>query len=279
MVLKESAHPPQYWYDGQLCFADTLTLPLTDPAWCYGATVFTTLRVYGHSLRHPWTAWAAHQARIASSLESFAWTTPDWDNLRQGAEVLAQTYPVLRITCFPDGRELISGRSLPPRLGELQALGGVAWLADAAIYSRSLPTHKTGNYLGCWLAMQAARRAGAQEAILINRDNHWLETSTGNLWGWADGCWWTPPLAAGILPGVLRARLMSGIRAQGGSVVTQPWTPEQVPHFNCLAYSNSVVEVVPIRAVLRNARAVDYNPDYEKIQQLKAAWQLADPET
>ena len=45
--------------------------------------------------------------------------------------------------------------------------------------------HKTGNYLACWLAKNAgAKKVGAQEAILTSDQGEWLETSTGNLWGW-----------------------------------------------------------------------------------------------
>ncbi|NER83229.1 MAG: 4-amino-4-deoxychorismate lyase [Leptolyngbya sp. SIO1D8] len=197
-----------YWYDGKLCSETTLSLPLIDPGWLYGATVFTTLRIYEQTLDHPWTAWPAHIERLARSLQAFTWQMPDWQKIQQGATQLAQQYPVLRVTIFPDGRGLILGRSLPENLEVLQSTGAIAWVADSLNYSRPLPGHKTGNYLGCWLAMQAAKRAGAQEAILINAQQQWLETSTGNLWAWGEGAWWTPPLEVGILPGVLRSRLL-----------------------------------------------------------------------
>ena len=263
---------PTYWYDGNLMSGDTLSLPLQDPGWLYGATVFTTLRIYENRLDHPWTAWPEHVQRTQRSLQAFAWPSPDWGHVEEGAQTLAQMYPILRITVFPDGRGLITGRSLPPQLGRLQAEGAVLWVADSSIYSRPFPDHKTGNYLGCWLARQAAKQAGAQEAILINHQHHWLETSTGNLWGWAQGQWWTPPLAAGILPGVLRSRLLEGLQAQGNTVRTDPWSPQQVVQFTDLAYSNSVLEVVPIREVLQGSTAVNYNPDHDKIQQLSYAW-------
>ena len=149
------------------------------------------------------------------------------------------------------------------------------WEADTPDYCRPLPGHKTGNYLGCWLALQAASRAGAQEAILIDAQGCWLETSTGNLWGWADERWWTPPLDTGILPGVLRSRLLQGLKSQGHTVQTTAWTPDQVNGFTFLAYTNSVFEVVPIHTVLRGQAPVDYNPDHEKLQQLQRAWQSA----
>ena len=264
--------PPTYWYDGQLMSGNTLSLPLQDPGWLYGATVFTTLRVYANRLDHPWTAWQAHIQRTARSLRAFAWPLPDWEQIGQGARTLAQTYPVLRVTVFPDGRPLITGRSLPHYLPRLQSEGALLWVADSADYSRPFPGHKTGNYLGCWLALQAAKQAGAQEAILINHEQHWLETSTGNLWGWAEGQWWTPPLATGILPGVMRSRLVEGLQLQGHTVRTDSWGPQCIAQFTDLAYTNSILEVIPVQGVLQGSASVNYNPDYGKIQQLNNAW-------
>ncbi|MEL6398947.1 MAG: aminotransferase class IV [Cyanobacteria bacterium J06626_4] len=271
-----SVTPPSanaYWYAGQFVSGDTLTLSRQDPGLLYGATVFTTLRVYDYHLDHPWTVWAAHQARLTRSLQAFHWVEPDWEQVRQGAETLASYFPVLRVTIFPDGRELILGRSLPPDLALKQTQGVTVWVADAEEYGRSLVAHKTGNYLGSWLALQTAQRMAAQEAVLVNDQGHWLETSTGNLWGWAADQWWTPPLTAGILPGVMRSRLLQGLQQQQQTVLTAAWTPQQVNQFSFLAYTNSVVEVVPIRAVLQEASSVNYNPDYGKVKQLTRAWQ------
>lgn len=265
----------RYWYDGQLIEGDTLTVPCQEPGLLFGATVFTTLRVYDQQLTHPWTAWAAHMARIQRSLQVFHWAAPDWQRVRQGAAQLAPQYPVLRVTVFPDGREWVLGRSLPPHLATVQTTGITAWVADSPDYSRPLPGHKTGNYLGCWLSLQAAQRATAQAAILIDEQGHWLETSTGNLWGWAAGQWWTPPLGAGILPGVLRSRLINGLKAQHQTVQTVPWTRERVAQFTYLAYTNSVYEVVPIHTVLQGTASVNYNPDHGKTMQLTQAWQTA----
>ena len=262
-----------YWYAGQLMTGDMLTLSLQDPGLLYGATVFTTLRVYDQAIDHCWTAWSAHQARLTRSLQAFHWVEPDWAQVRQGAMILAQHFPVLRVTVFPDGREWIVGRSLPPDLALKQTQGVPVWVADGEEYGRTLAAHKTGNYLGSWLALQAAQRAAAQEAVLVDDQGHWLETSTGNLWGWADDQWWTPPLTAGILPGVMRSRLLQGLQRQQQTVLTAAWTPQRVSQFSFLAYTNSVVEVVPIQTVLQGTSSVNYNPDYGKVKQLTLAWQ------
>ena len=255
-----------FWYDGQLIQGDSLELNIFDPGLLYGATVFTTLRVY-ESLKHRLTHWQAHCDRLAFSLQTFGWQLPDWEQVQQGAEALLPHYRVLRIVVFADGREWIVGRFLPKDLEERQQ-GVTAWLAEDS-FKRSLTTHKTGNYLGAWLAQQQAQRFGAQEAILTDAEGNWLETSTGNLWGWQDNCWWTPPLEAGILPGVVRAQLLQWFSQRQIPVKQAPWSRELVKRMEAIAYTNSVVEVIPFHTVIaQQSRSI--NPSHPALDQLRA---------
>jgi 4-amino-4-deoxychorismate lyase len=262
-----------FWYDGQLIHGNTLKLAIDNPGLLYGATVFTTLRVYRQSLNHPLTHWQNHERRLTSSLQAFGWQLPDWQRLRNGAEQLSQHYPVLRITIFPDGREWIVGRFLPSDLAQRQQQGITAWLADAPQYQRSLPIHKTGNYLCTWLAGQAARQVGAAEAILIDATGNWLETSTGNLWGWQADCWWTPPIEAGILPGVVRSQLMDWLKLQDYPVREATWDNQQVLKFDAIAYTNSAIEVIPIHTVLTSSQSLTYDSFHPALKQLRSLWQ------
>jgi branched-subunit amino acid aminotransferase/4-amino-4-deoxychorismate lyase len=266
-----------YWYDGNLVQGSTLELAIDDPALLYGATLFTTLRVYQLQLEHPLTNWQAHCNRLQTSLETFQWQPPNWQRLRQGAELLLQTFPVLRITLFPDGREWITGRFLPADLAERQHKGITAWVAESSSLcaslsplQRSLPSHKTGNYLAPWLALQMAQRSHhAQEAILTTSTGNWLETSTGNLWGYRDNHWWTPPLQAGILPGLLRTQLITKIRCQNEEVAEAPWNPDLVETFEAIAYTNCVIEIIPIHTILRNASKKNYPSAHPGFAQLR----------
>jgi 4-amino-4-deoxychorismate lyase len=247
-----------YWYNGKLILGDRIELAINDPGLIYGATTFTTLRVYHSSLTHPLTHWDAHCARLRHSLQVFNWQFPDWERIRHGAEQLLPWFPVLRIVVFPDGREWITGRPLPADLSERQQQGVIAWLAQVSHLRRSLPTYKTGNYLGGWLALQTAQQLGAQEAILVDDQGNWLETSTGNLWGAKDGCWWTPPIDGGILPGVARSHLIHCLEQQGLKICQVPWTPKLVQEFDAIAYTNSVMEIIPIHTVLTADQRFEY---------------------
>jgi 4-amino-4-deoxychorismate lyase len=264
--------PFGFWYDGQLRHQKTLALSIHDPALLYGATVFTTLRIY-NSLDHPCTAWSAHCQRLRTGLQSLGWAEPDWQRLRQGAQILGEYYAVLRVTLFPDGREWITGRALPLDLLQQQTQGITAWVADAA-WGRSLPAYKTGNYLVPWLALQQAQAHGAQESILIDEAGNWLETSTGNLWGWANGCWYTPALNERILPGLQRQRLLQGLRCHNKKVVETTWDAALVLQFETLAYSNCVVEFIPIQAILTPPKPLRYDASHPNLGDLRQACQV-----
>jgi 4-amino-4-deoxychorismate lyase len=256
-----------FWYNGKLSDTQTLELSIDDPALLYGATVFTTLRIYNHSLDSTLTNWQAHCDRLNSSLQFFGWQQPNWHYIRKGASLLISQFPILRITIFPDGREWIIGRFLPPDLTKKQKYGVEAMIAAREL-TRSLPSHKTGNYLAAWMAKNNAEKSHAQEAILVDAEGNWLETSTGNLWGWYDDQWWTPPVEVGILPGVMRLSLINYLQPQ---LQQEPWTPKLVEKFQAIAYSNSVVEIVPIHTVSGLGRK--YNPQHPSFQKLRNFFQ------
>jgi 4-amino-4-deoxychorismate lyase len=246
-----------FWYDGSLIDSKQIQLNINEPGLCYGATAFTTMRVYDRSLTHPLTSWNDHSDRLRKTIKAFGWQLPNWQRLQQGAELISTHFPVLRIAIFPDGKEWITGRNLPLDLKQRQTKGITAWVATDLFY-RSLAWHKTGNYLTPYLARNRAMTFDAQEAILVDTLNNWLETSTGNLWGWRDGCWYTPSLDSDILPGIARSRLLKYFRDRQILVRENIWTPQFVSTLQALSYSNCVVEIVPIVTVINGESRLEY---------------------
>ncbi|MBE9170655.1 aminotransferase class IV [Pleurocapsales cyanobacterium LEGE 06147] len=259
-----------FWYDGRLIERDTFELNIYEPGLLYGATVFTTIRIYQQSLTHPLTSWQAHCDRLHRSLQTFGWQFPNWQRLQQGAELLLPHFPVLRMVVFADGREWIVGRNLPADLSQRQRQGITAWVAKDSLFRRDLANYKTGNYLGAWLALQQAQKLGATEAILIDNRGNWLETSTGNLWGWRDNCWWTPSLEVGILPGIARSQLLTWLASQHIPVGENLWTPEFVKDLEAIAYSNCVVELVPLRTIIERASNLTVCPSHPALEKLQS---------
>jgi 4-amino-4-deoxychorismate lyase len=253
-----------YWYCGESIDSETIALNISDPGLLYGATVFTTLRT--DARLDPLLLLAVgdlgesidlHCDRLRLSIDDLGWIQPDWLRVRSGVDQLTSLFPVLRITIFPDGRELITGRELPPNLATFQTAGVTAIIADRK-FTRSLPQHKTGNYLAPWLALQRARNQNIQEAILIDERGNWLETTTGNLWGYRNGCWYTPPLTAGILPGIARSQIINLLQRENKSVVEIDWDPEWVKELDSIGYSNSVIHLIPINTVLTPVGKLEY---------------------
>jgi 4-amino-4-deoxychorismate lyase len=201
-------------------------------------------------------------------VKSLHWPEPNWERIFIGAEKVAACYPVVRITILSDGRELISGRSLPPNLLGKQRDGIKAWVAGDRHYQRSLADFKTGNYLGPWQALQQAKTLGAGEAILISTAGAWLETATGNLWGLAKGQWYTPP-ASGLLPGVMRGHLCAQLQALGQPAIEEIWQPELVQKFEVIAYSNSVVGVIPVVEIMNVATPIHLPEAPDAVKQLQ----------
>ncbi len=253
-----------YWYAGQRIVARTIELNIDDPGLLYGATVFTTFRTNKFSP----AIYNLHCQRLQLSIRELGWCEPDWQRLQQGLESLTSEFPVLRITLFPDGRELITGRELPLQLANWQRDGVTVIIADRQ-YTRSLPQHKTGNYLAPWLALQQARNRDIQEAILTNDRGDWLETTTGNLWGYGDGCWYTPPVNAGILPGIMRSQILTRLQQENRAVVEIEWDVELVMGLEGIGYSNSVICFIPIHTVITSMGTLSYTAQHPAILEVR----------
>ena len=70
------------------------------------------------------------------------------------------------------------------------------------------PRIKSGNYLNNVMAMNEAKKAGAFDAIMLNRKGEITEATTSNIWVVKDGEIITPPIKAGLLGGITRKSLL-----------------------------------------------------------------------
>ncbi|BAQ66388.1 aminotransferase class IV [Geminocystis sp. NIES-3709] len=255
-----------FYHNGQLKEGNYIELDIYDSTWLYGATIFTTLRVYEKSLFHPLTNWNSHCDRLKSSIIEFGWMMPHWEKIEQEATVLLEHFPVLRITLFPDGKELIIGRNLPLNLEEKQKKGVKGLVSIEPQIQRSLPLHKTGNYLSPWLALQQTQKQGYDEAILTDLNHNWLETSTGNLWGYKRGIWFTPALETGILPGIARKMILE---KADFPIEINHWSQTFVQELETIVYSNSVMEIIPFNTIKTGEIITTYNVNHPSILLLK----------
>ncbi len=162
---------------------------------------------------------AAHLARLRSSAAAlgFAWNEPAVGELLAApadglADGLVDSPTVgrvcrLRLELRHDGQVSVT---LAP--AERFVRGGRVKLALA---EQPLPTaesallaHKTSLRSVYNAAIASAQAAGAFDTLFFNRHGHLTEGGRCNVFVCVDGRWWTPPVASGLLPGLMRARLL-----------------------------------------------------------------------
>lgn len=102
------------------------------------------------------------------------------------------------------GRAIVIVEPLPPQPAELAIA-----LIDFPLASRAGRGHKTLAYLDHILARELARTRGAEEAVRLDAAGHVIEGATCNLFAVHHGAVLTPPVDAGALPGITRARVLA----------------------------------------------------------------------
>jgi branched-chain amino acid aminotransferase len=111
------------------------------------------------------------------------------------------------------------------------------------------PAIKSCNLLNNVLAVREAQKKGAAEAILLNQRGEVAEGASSNLFLVQEGAVVTPPLSAGILPGITRLVVLElcaglGLPARE-ETVSLPALLEASEAF----LTSTIREVLPIRAI------------------------------
>jgi branched-chain amino acid aminotransferase len=108
------------------------------------------------------------------------------------------------------------------------------------------PLIKSNNLLNSALAMQEAVRKGAFEAIMRNYRGELAECSTANLFLVRHGAALTPPLDAGLLPGITREFLFEIAPGAGVEMREQVLRDDDLRQADEAFLTSTTREVVPI---------------------------------
>jgi len=125
------------------------------------------------------------------------------------AELAADVEYRLRLVLAHDGRASITHallQPLPPgpvKIWLARDLGFAATEASDALLR--FKSSRRADYDRAW---QQAEALGGFDAIFVNTRGELTEGGRSNLFVKLEGRWWTPPLASGVLPGVMRAVLL-----------------------------------------------------------------------
>lgn len=87
---------------------------------------------------------------------------------------------------------------------------------------------KSANYLECILARKEAKSKGGDDALFLNTLGLVAEGSVGNIFFVKDGDLITPDLTSGILPGVVRRRIMELADCRGIHIEERNVWPEEL---------------------------------------------------
>ncbi|WKV52729.1 branched-chain amino acid transaminase [Dickeya fangzhongdai] len=120
-------------------------------------------------------------------------------------------------------------------------------VADCSIPARA---KITGSYVNSALAMEAAKRAGFDDALMLNSDGNLAEATTSNIFMVRNGCLITPPVNAHILEGITRDTVITlAKRCLGLNVDERNILPSELLGSDECFLSGTGVEILPVRQI------------------------------
>ena len=203
--------------NGDLIEAEKAFLPITDRALTHGLGLYETLKmVVGYPV-----FFDEHMERLESGLADLGLSHPCTrremaDQIRRlslAGQIPDGACRMLVTAGPPQGRPALliemDVRLFPDRPLDVISYRGIRVRAQL----------KAMTVMQSYLALQAARKAHVDDAILVDEDGYIFEGSTSNMFLVRGGGLVTPPAEGAILPGVLRAKVEQLAEAHGIPVV------------------------------------------------------------
>lgn len=241
-------------------------IAVSDMGFLHGDTLFTTMAVHEGRV----VFWKEHLDRLEESARALGYPSfPDRSLLEREARLVLSLQtdppPILRLTLSRGRAENpgIDGRSSsltrvfipvprPPRPDSFHERGAAAecfvlpWNPAGDFRFR----YKTGNLL--WVKMIRSLRKGEDsfESLLVNGNEEILEGTISSVFAVdKGGVIRTAPVSSGVLPGIMRGKVLEWARKSGRPVVEQPVTLAEI--FSCreIFLSSSTLPVLPVHTV------------------------------
>ena len=249
--------------NGRIADAATASIPVFDHGFLYGEGVYETLRTYH---RIPFL-FDLHQERLRRSAALLSLPVPITDDelLAQISTTMAahrglnEAYIRVLLTrgvgeltynpvACPNPTTVIIVKPFPEPPartftdGITVALVGVRRNHPAALN----PMIKSNNLINNALAMQEALRSGADEALMCNQAGDVVECSQSNFFIVKNRRVITPPLDAGLLPGITRAFVLELAREEGFDGVEDPVSVADVRAADEAFITGTTREITPV---------------------------------
>jgi branched-chain amino acid aminotransferase len=167
-----------------------------------------------------------------------------------------------------DSEIIISAEEVPAGMGKIQKDGvGLVVITDFRIDNSSvLSQHKTFNYIPGILGLMEVRRRGGDEGLFLNNDGCVAEGVTSNIFVVKNGVVMTPPLSAGVLPGITRGLAIQLVREEGIKLKECDVSLEELTCSDEIFITSSVREVVPVISV--DNKGFEPGPVTRRIQEI-----------
>ena len=253
-----------------------------DRGFMYGDGAFETLRVYNSKA----FLLERHLGRLAHSLDGLgitdAYTFDDW--FKYCNELIQRNHLsecILRIQVTrgvgkrgyaslgtDTNTTLISIHEAPPIANpetQLNLITATNSLSD----HDPLSTMKTTNKLVNIVAMREAELAGADDAVLLNREGNVSETTSSNLFVFINGDLYTPPISSGCLSGITRRLILELAKDLGVNCLQNDITHKQFSKSEGAFLTNSIRQVQSIgrldeKALPENEQTIKFKRAYNE---------------
>lgn len=223
----------------------------------YGEGLFETLRAYS-GRRVPLLE--AHCRRMARGAEFFAFpfsstafTGAVEDELQR---IPDQEDARLRVTLEVWGEErpeetrfLTHSSPLIKTDGQMQDAVRLVRAPFGRSSGSPLLAFKTTNYFENSYARQWARQQGYDDALFFNDREEVTETTIANLFLVQGRHLITPPVSAGLLPGIARQVVLASAAVSGLAAEERAVTATDLEQAEEIMLSNAVVELLPVREI------------------------------
>jgi branched-chain amino acid aminotransferase len=251
------------YVNGKIAPADQAVVPVYDHGFVYGEGVYETLRTYN---RVPFL-YDRHSRRLRQSAERLMLDVPFDDQALLGwihdtvaaAGELNEAYIRILLTrgvgdlnydpkSTPKPTLVIIVKPFEPPAARVFDDGIRISLVDMLRnHPKSVnPIIKSNNLLNNALAMQAAYRAGAEEALMCNYRGELTECSQANFFMVRGGAALTPTSAAGLLEGVTRAFIFELGRELGIDVREEVLVPKDLESADEMFITSTTRELSPV---------------------------------
>ena len=240
--------------NGRITLAADAVVPVTDRGFLYADSVYEVLRTVD---RRP-LFWFEHLERLHSSARRIGMAFSDATLQADAQAVTARMTGESRLRVIvtrgvemegPCLQVLIASPLGMPASDRFKDGCGLHCVGVPMAGDGPDPHAKTGDRKLAVAAERAAEAAGFHEALRVDPAGRVLEGATSTVFAVRDGVLITPPLHAGVLAGITRAKVLAIAEAQGVPVTLRTFLRAELPELTELFITSTCRGVVPVNRV------------------------------